>query len=130
MATKNTDTIHTLTVAEIARIDAPLAERELQILNKRAEIYSTALTNGGAQSTPIVSDDEKAALQHAKRLLNGNAPDSLSLPPDITLDKQLYREGRGIQIARKILADKTLVARATEAVEWAEAHGAQWRALC
>src|SRR5258706_1226580 len=114
MATKNTDSIHALTVEMIARIDAPLAEREIQILNKRAEIFSTALKNGGASNHPIIDDDEKAALQHAKHLLNGNAPDSLSLPPDITLDKQLYREGRGIQIARKILADKTLVARATE----------------
>jgi hypothetical protein len=130
METKNTDTIHALTVAEIVRIDAPFAERELQIQNKRAEIYSTSLKNGGAQSTPIIDDDEKAALQHAKHLLNGNAPNSLSLPPDITLDKQLYREWRGIKIARKIFADKTLVARATEAVEWAEAHGAQWRFLC
>ena len=130
METKNTDTIHALTVAEIVRIDAPFAERELQIQNKRAEIYSTSLKNGGAQSTPIIDDDEKAALQHAKHLLNGNAPNSLSLPPDITLDKQLYREWRGIKIARKILADKTLVARATEAVEWAEAHRGEWRSLC
>jgi hypothetical protein len=130
MATKNTESVHALTVAEIARVDTPLAERERQIINKRAEIYSTALKNGSAVSSPVIDDDEKAARQHAKHLLNGNAPDSLSLPPDLTLDKQLYRELRGIQIVRKIFADKTLVARATEAVEWAETHRGEWRALC
>jgi hypothetical protein len=63
-------------------------------------------------------------------LLNGSAPESLSLPPEITRDRMLLREQRGIEIALKILSSKELVARATEAVVWAEAHGAQWRAVC
>ena len=36
---------------------------------------------------------------------------------------------RGIDIALKILDDQELVAKAVEAVEWGEAHGAEWRQL-
>jgi hypothetical protein len=127
---KNTETIHELTAAEIGRQVRIHSERRVQIVNERAAIYSSAMKNGGATPTLIVDDDERAARQHAKNLLNGAAPESLSLPPDITLDKKLYREQRGIDIALKILLDKNLVARATEAVEWAEAHCDEWRALC
>ena len=42
----------------------------------------------------------------------------------------LYRRQRGIRIALKILADKDLVARATEAVVWAEKNADKWKALC
>ena len=79
---------------------------------------------------PIIDADERAAREHAKTLLNGAAPASLSSPEaDVTLDKLLYREMRGIDIALKILNDKELVAKAVEAVEWGEAHGAEWRQL-
>ena len=85
----------------------------------------------GPANAPVLDADEKAAREHARALLNGAAPPSLSSPPEagITLDKVLYREQRGIDIALKILNDKDLVARSVEAVEWAEAHGAEWRAL-
>jgi len=128
---KNTSEIHELTSAEIARQIRMHSERRLQITNERASIYSSALKNGGATETPaVIDDDEKAARSHAKHLLNGAAPESLSsVESSITLDKKLYREQRGIDIALKILADKDLVARATEAVEWAEAHSDEWRQL-
>ena len=99
-------------------------------MNERAAMYASALKNGGWRDTPVVDADERAAREHAKSLLNGSAPESLSLPPEITRDRMLLREQRGIEIVLKILSDKTLVARASEAVEWAEANGAQWRALC
>jgi hypothetical protein len=93
-------------------------------------MYANALKNGYSGDTPIVDADERAAREHAKGLLNGSAPESLSLPPEITRDRMLMREHRGIEIALKILSSKALVARATEAVEWAEAHRVEWRALC
>jgi len=127
---KNTDTIHALTVAEINRQVKIHVERSQQIMNERAAMYASALKNGYSGDTPVVDADERAAHEHAKSLLNGSAPDSLSLPPEITRDRMLLREQRGIEIVLKILGDKSLVARATEAVEWAEAHGPQWRALC
>jgi hypothetical protein len=130
MATKHTSEIHALTTAEIARQCRMHNERRLQIVNERAAMYSNALKNGGSVETPIVDADERAAREHAKRLLNGSAPESLSLPPEITRDRTLLREMRGIDIVLKILENKGLVARATEAVAWAESHGDQWRALC
>jgi hypothetical protein len=129
MATKNTE-IHTLTTAEIGRQVKIHSDRSRQIINERAAMYANALKNGGSGDTPILDADERAARQHAKSLLNGSAPESLSLPPEITRDRMLLREQRGIEIVLKILSDKSLVARASEAVEWAEAHGDQWRALC
>jgi hypothetical protein len=131
MTMKHTDTIHALTTAEIARQVAPLGERHKQIGEQRASIYAAAQKNGGANEAPVIDADEKAAREHAKKLLNGAAPASLSaIEADISLDKILYREQRGIEIALKILNDKELVARAVEAVEWAEAHSAEWRQLC
>jgi hypothetical protein len=130
MATKNTETIHALTTAEIGRQVKIHSDRSRQIINERAAMYASALKNGYSGDTPIVDADERAAREHAKSLLNGSAPESLSLPPEITRDRMLLREQRGIEIVLKILSSKELVARATEAVVWAEAHGAQWRALC
>jgi hypothetical protein len=131
MATKNSETIHELTTAEINRQVKLHHDRYIQIRNERADLYSSALKNGGAAPAPIIDDDETAARQHAKHLLNGAAPESLSSRESgITLDKKLYREMRGIDIAMKILTDKGLVARAAEAVEWAEAHRGEYRALC
>lgn len=129
MATKNTE-IHALTTAEIGRQVKIHSDRSQQIKNERAAMYASALKNSYSGDTPIVDADERAAREHAKSLLNGSAPESLSLPPEITRDRMLLREQRGIEIVLKILGDKSLVALATEAVEWAEAHGAQWRALC
>jgi hypothetical protein len=121
--------IHELTVAEIARQVNALAGRRQQIVNERASTYAHALKNGGGGDSPLVDADERAAREHAKTLLNGSAPASLSLPPDITRDKVLYREQRGIDIALKILGDKGLVARAAAAVEWAEANADEWRQI-
>jgi hypothetical protein len=120
--------IHELTTAEIGRQAAVLAERDREITNELADRYKNALKNGGP--TPIIDADEQAAREHARSLLNGSAPESLSLAPELNRDKILYREKRGIAIALKILASKDLVARATEAVQWAEEHGGEWRALC
>lgn len=130
MATKHTDEIHKLTSAEINRQIRMHTERRSQIVNERAAMYGAALKNGGSVESPVVDADERAAREHAKTLLNGSAPASLLLPPDISRDKILYREQRGIDIALKILTDKDLVARAADAVAWAEANGDKWLALC
>jgi hypothetical protein len=128
MMMKRTDpNIHDLTAQEIARQVAPLSLRRVQIMNERAALYAHALKNGGGGETSVVDADERAAREHAKFLLNGHAPAMLSMPPDLTRDKILYREQRGIDIALKILSDKDLVARAAEAVEWGESHADEWR---
>ena len=128
MSTKqNSDEIHELTTAEIGRQLSVLAERDRQITNELADRYRNALKNGGP--IPIIDADEQAARAHARSLLNGAAPESLSLVPDLNRDKILYREKRGIAIATKILTSKDLVARAVEAVRWAEEHDGEWRTL-
>jgi hypothetical protein len=119
-------TIHELTTVEIARQTAPLAARLQEIINMRAENYRTASN----VSTTIVDPDERAAREHAKYLLNGSAAGSLFLPPKIQPDRELLREQRGIEIALKIYASKDLVARATEAIQWAEANHNGWLELC
>jgi hypothetical protein len=127
MATKNTKTIHELTTAAISRQQAVLAARLREIITERADDYRKAQKAGA----PSVFDaDELAARDHARVLLNGAAPESLSMPLMVNRDKMLIREQRGIDIAMKVLASKDLVARATEAVRWAEEHADEWRALC
>ena len=130
MATKNTETIYELTTAEIGRQTAPLNARYQEIVSERAENYRGALKNGSGGATPILDPDERAAREHAKHLLNGSAPGSLLLPPEITHDRELLREQRGIEIALKIYASKDLVARAVEAVQWSEEHRNEWVELC
>jgi hypothetical protein len=120
--------IHDLTAAEISRQLIALAERDQQITNELADRYRSALKNGGP--APIIDSDEQASREHARSLLNGSAPESLSAAPELNRDKILYREKRGIAIAMKILASKSLVARASEAVIWAEEHADEWRSLC
>jgi hypothetical protein len=127
MATKNTETIHELTTAEISRQQSILAARLREIITERADDYRKALKSGA----PSVFDaDELASREHARVLLNGAAPESLSMPLMVNRDKMLIREQRGIEIAMKVLASKDLVARATEAIRWAEEHADEWRALC
>jgi hypothetical protein len=116
MATKNTE-IHALTTAEIGRQVKIHSDRSRQIINERAAMYANALKNGNSGDTPIVDAGERAAREHAKSLLNGSAPESLSLPREITRDRMLLREQRGIEIVLKILSDKALVCLASEAVE-------------
>lgn len=127
MASKNE--IHAEISAELARQIRQLSERRLQIVAERAAICAAAVKSGTHQS-PVVDEDERAAREHAKQLLNGSAPASLSLPPDVSRDRQLYREQRGLDIVLKILSDKKLVARAAAAVAWAEEHREDWCTLC
>jgi hypothetical protein len=122
--------IHALTTAEIGRQARAHNERLRQIVSERAAMYADAVKNGTRAEAPVADADERAARDIAKRLLNGAAPESLSLPPEVSHDKILYREQRAIEIVLKILADKELVARTTEAVAWAEEHCDRWRALC
>jgi hypothetical protein len=130
MSTKHSE-IHALTTAEIGRQIKLLGERRQQIVNERAAMYAHAVKNGGPVGGEVLVDaDERAAREHAKSLLNGSAPEFLSLPPDITREKLLTREQRGIDIVLKILQDKRLVAHTTAAVEWGEQHRDCWTALC
>jgi hypothetical protein len=131
MTNKHTDTeIHELTTAEIARQVRLLSARRREIVEERAAIYADALKNGGGSGSPMVDADERAAREHAKALLNGNAPASLFVPPELTRDKVLSREQRGIDLALDILGRQELVTRAADAVLWAEKHGDRWHALC
>jgi hypothetical protein len=130
MATKNTETVHELTRAEIARQKGIHADRRLQITKQRADLYLRS-SKGGAPALSL-SVEEKAARAHAKRLLNGAAPASLDPPGEVdfsSVDMALAVEQRGIDIALKVLGDKDLLARAAEAVNWAETHADRWRQL-
>jgi hypothetical protein len=131
MMTKHATTIdpeiHALTTAEIARKQATLAARLREIVSERADDYRKAVKSG---PSPVFDADERAARDHARHLLNGAAPESLALPPEIARDRILLREQRGIELAMKILSSKDLVARATEAVQWAEANAERWKSLC
>ena len=129
MTTKNTEIILDLTTAEISRQTAPLHARLQEIKSVRAVNYQSTLKSG-ASATQFLDPDERAAREHAKHLLNGSAPGTLLLPPEITHDRELLREQRGIEIALKIYASKDLVARAVEAVEWSEEHRNEWVELC
>lgn len=127
MAKHPTLEIHALTTAEIARKQAALAARHREIIDERADDYRKAVKTGAP--TPNVDADERAAREHARSILNGAAPASLSLPPEISREKILLREQRGIEIALKILGDQNLATLAVEAVAWAEKHADQWRQL-
>jgi hypothetical protein len=126
MATKNTETIHDLTRAEIARQKGRLVERRAQLVEERAAIFKA----GATRSENPVGDDERAARMIAKNLLNGNAPPSLVPPLEVNHDKMLFREQRGVEIALKILDDKDLLTAAAEAAIWAEANADKWKTLC
>jgi hypothetical protein len=52
------------------------------------------------------------------------------LPPEISRDRALLRELRGIDIVLKILNDAGLAARAADAVAWAEENADRWQSLC
>ncbi len=130
MPTKHTETIHALTLAEINRQIGVHSARRQQIVEERAAAYASALKTGVTGESPAADADERAAREHSKNVLNGSAPLSLSLPPELSHDKVLYREQRGLDIVLRVLTSKELVARAAEAVAWAEDNGDRWRALC
>jgi hypothetical protein len=130
MMTKSNATsteIQELTRAEIARQVATHVARRQQIIEERAKLFSRS---AGAPPSPL-SPNEAAARAHAKRLLSGHAPPSLE-PSGLdfsSLDQQLCVEQRGIDIVIKILSDNDLLARAAEAVQWAESHASEWHQL-
>ena len=130
MATENTETVHELTRAEIARQIAGHVARRQQIVEQRRVLYSRSSSSGAP--VPSLSVEEKAARAIAKRLLNGVAPPSLDHPSDAnfsSLDMDLAVEQRAREITIKILSDNELVARAAEAVQWSEDHADRWRHL-
>jgi hypothetical protein len=123
-----TDEIHELTRAEIARQIKRHSERRQQIVAERAELFETGQING-ATSDALLSSDERAAREHARRLLNGASPAFLEPQPDVGQDRALARELAGIEIVLRVLSDKDLAARAAEAVAWSEQHATAWSAL-
>ena len=125
----STDTIHELTRAEIARQISNLAGERARLSERRGELYQRSANSGAAQP---ISPDERAARAYARVRLNGAAPASLEPPSELnfgSLDRQLAVEQRGIDIAIKILSDKEVAARATEAVKWSEDNAGKWRGL-
>ena len=129
MTTKHTE-INALALAEVNRQIRLYSVRLQEIIAERRAICISAQKSGINSETPVVDADERAAREIARGLLNGSAPAFLALPPEISRDKVLYREQRGIEIVLRILNDRQLVTRATAAVCWAEEHGDQWRVLC
>jgi hypothetical protein len=125
---KNTE-LHDLTALEIAKQVKLHGERRQQIKAERASLYAHALKNGSSTESPVIDSDERASREIARNLLNGAAPPSLSLPPEITRDRMLLREERAIDIVLSILQRKDLEVRAVAAVEWAVANTDAWRQL-
>ena len=119
--------IHAITTAEIRRQIEVHRARRAQIIEERAALFGAA---GKFTSPAVINEDEKASREHARALLNGHAPKSLSMPPAISRDRILLREERALDLVLKILGDESIAARATEAVAWAEEHGDEWRAVC
>jgi hypothetical protein len=115
--------IHAQTAEEITRQLRIHSDRRAQIVNERARIYGSALKGG---ATPELDPDERASRAHALHLLNGNAPDSLSLPPEISRDRALLREQRGLDLVIRVLSSKQCLAVASEAVIWSENHRDEW----
>jgi len=136
MATKrsNNAALNAEMKAEIERLRQPLLARREIITQELAAICALALKVGGSVTTAFqpLDEDERAARDHAQRLIGGAAPGtlSLSLPPMISKERELQRERRGIDIVLKTLDDKELIVRAGAAVAWAEEHGEEWRRLC
>jgi hypothetical protein len=132
MPTKNTETdaeaIHALTRAEIGRQIKIHAARRAEIILERAELYGRHGPAMGA--SPAISDDEKASREHARSLLNGHAPESLSDAPALSRDRILTREQRALDLVLKILNNEEVEARAAEAVLWSEKNADRWRILC
>jgi hypothetical protein len=125
---KTTTADHALTLEEIGRQIRLHSARRVEIVNERAEIYSNYKT-GGRPETTVADADERAAREHARTLLNGQAPASLSMPPELDRDRILLREQRGIDIAIRVLSNNQVAARAAAAVTWAERHADEWRTL-
>jgi hypothetical protein len=128
MAMKNPE-VHALTTDEILRQIKAHSARRAEIVAQRAALYRHAQQSGISHEAPIADADERAAREHAKSLLNGSSPAWLSLPPDVSQDRILYREQRALDIVLKILNDKNLVALANAGVEWEEQHGDRYREL-
>jgi hypothetical protein len=127
---KHEATIHELTTAEIARQVAVHTERRREIVEKRAYLFTNS---AGTGARPMLDAEEKASRAHAKRLLNGNAPEFLNSHASefdfASADKQLEVEQRGLDLVIKILSQKEVAIRAAEAVSWAELHANEWRKL-
>ena len=128
MPTKDTETIHALTRAEIGRQIKIHAARRAAIIEERAALYGQHGPAMGA--SPAIDDDERASREHARGLLNGNAPKSLLAPPALTRDRVLAREQRALELVLKILSSDEVEARAAEAVRWSEENADRWRILC
>jgi hypothetical protein len=99
--------------------------RLMGVIKELAAIYKS-----GSASTPppALTEDERAARQIAKNILNGEEID-LFVPPEVDREKLLYREKRGIELAIDILNKKYSDARAAQAVAAAEALKPGWRKL-
>ena len=121
-----TESMHTATVAEIGLLansysrKRDAAVRELAALQAAREF---------SDPEPALMGIELEARKQAIAELNGYAPAELRMP---TADREtiLKTEILKCDIVLNGLASKDLEARATEAAEFAEAHGEEWRHLC
>ena len=98
MTTKNAETTTTnrndvreLTRAEIRRQVAIHSARRRE--NHRGASGPLPQPRAAMSASPAIGDDERAAREHAKSLLNGNAPELLSVPPALSRDRILNSRG-------------------------------------
>jgi hypothetical protein len=116
--------------AEIERQQAALRARDDELTKELARLYRES--QKGLVSAPVLDANALAARQVAAKLLNGSTPAGL-VPADasanIKLEQHLMNEREGVRIAMRILSDKSIEARAVEAVEWLESHRAELNEL-
>jgi hypothetical protein len=120
--------IHELTVAQIATLSSEYRQRRNVATEELAAIF--AAQQGGQAEVERIDDDTKAVRERALELLNGHAPASMKLYRSGSRDRELRIEVGAIDEVLSALSGKELAARAAEAAEWVERHGAEWRALC
>lgn len=117
-----------LTLAAIQSETTQLSLRDIEITNERATLYANGLKAGRpSEMSPDTAEDEMAARQHAKSLLNGIAPGTLLLHTEVDRDRLLGRERRGIEIALKFLNKNEAQTRTAAALAWAKVNDGRYR---
>jgi hypothetical protein len=120
----------TTTTTELRRQIATLDARRAVITTELAAIYAESVKQGASARAPVLLDeDEKAARSHALSLLSGIDTAKFSLPPEISRERELFRERRGIDLALKILTDKLDEATEAATVRWWKTAEPKWREL-
>ena len=131
MSTKRTPEPETAHVRPSAQIHNDILQcygRRHMITEDLREIFKNSMREGNRGEPPPLDDDEKAAREHASRLLNGSTPESLFVQ-QVSRERALFRERKGIDIALGVLSKLEEEALDREARDWVATHTDEWRSL-